>query len=234
MTAALSTEVITVSSTDADIARKMFFVRHKVRHIPLGRDLLNTAPPHEAFRDMCGSHPPPPIREETIRIVSIAELTANKDIHSGIDAVAELVRRGVDCVYVVAGDGEEREALEQHARAVGVDDHVCLSGFIPDAARYLSGFDVYLLPSIKEGMPYVLIEASLAGLPIVATSVIDEEFALQLGRTKIVSPRDVIAMADALQELGVRSRSTTTAEHRFPLSSMVQATVEVYTSRSHQ
>lgn len=46
-----------------------------------------------------------------------------------------------------------------------------LAGFVPEAARYLKAFDVFVLPSLKEGLPYTILEAMHAGLPIVATSV---------------------------------------------------------------
>lgn len=230
ITGLLSTHVIVVSRTDERIGARMPWVRKKIVYIPLGRENLNLAAPQEGFREMFGGQPIPPITPKTVRIVSIGELTKNKGLVYGIEAVAELTQRGLDCIYVIAGDGEDRDKLLTLARELGVSDRVFLSGFIPDASRYLSGFDVYLLPSIKEGMPYVLIEASLAGLQIVATSVIDPEFAEALGRTTLVPPANALALADAVEGLASLSRNSGAAENRFPLPEMVSKTLELYGS----
>jgi glycosyltransferase involved in cell wall biosynthesis len=227
-TGLLATHVIVVSKTDERIGARMPWVRKKLVHIPLGRENLNLAAPQEAFREMFGGLPIPPITQKTVRIVSIAELTKNKGLRYGVEAIAELTSRGLDCLYVIASDGEEHDRLTTLARELGVADRVFLSGFIPDAARYLSGFDVYLLPSIKEGMPYVLIEASLAGLQIVATTVIDQEFADALGRTTLVPPRNSLALADAIEGLATLSRNSVAAENRFPLPDMISKTLALY------
>lgn len=228
ITGLLATHVIVVSKTDERIGLRMPWVRKKIVHIPLGRENLNLASPQEGFREMFGALPTPPITQKTVRIVSIAELTKNKGLRYGIEAIAELMHRGIDCVYVIASDGEEHDRLTTLARELGVSDRVYLPGFIPDAARYLSGFDVYLLPSLKEGMPYVLIEASLAGLQIVATTVIDQEFADALGRTTLVPPANSLALADAIEGLSALSRNSVAAENRFPLPDMITKTLELY------
>lgn len=230
LTALLSSHVIVLSNTDENIALRMPWVRKKTVRIPLGRENLNLASPNEGFREMFGALPQPQIKPETMRLVSIAELTKNKGIRYAIEAVSILAARGIDCIYVVASDGEDREALLTYARELGIADRVFLPGFIHDAARYLSGFDVYLLPSLKEGMPYVLIEASQAGLPIVATTVVDDDFAEQLSRTKRVPPANALALADAIESFTDRSRSTITSENRFPLPDMITKTLDLYES----
>ena len=53
----------------------------------------------------------------------------------------------------------------------GLRDSVFLTGFIDDASSYLQCFDIFVLPSLKEGLPYVLLEAMEAGLPLIGTSV---------------------------------------------------------------
>jgi glycosyltransferase involved in cell wall biosynthesis len=230
LTGLLSTHVIVVSRTDERIGLKMPWVRKKIHYIPLGRENLNLAPPQEGLKEMFGTLPLPPFSPKTIRLVSIAELTKNKGLIYGIDAIAELTHRGHDCIYVIVGDGEERDRLVAHALQKGVADRVFFPGFIPDAARYLSGFDVYLLPSVKEGMPYVLIEASLAGLPIVATTVIDQEFADALGRTTRVGTQSGLALADAIEGVSSRSRAAVSVENRFPLPDMINQTLDLYAS----
>lgn len=229
LTAILAHTTIVVSKGDELTGRNMPFVRKKIVHVPLGRERAHILPPPEGFRQMFGAQKPPAISQTTLRIVTVAELTRNKGIRYGIDAVKELAERGRDAIYVVAGDGEERQSLAAYARERGVDDRVFFLGFVQDAGRYLAGFDVFLLPSLKEGMPYVLLEAMDAGIPIVATSAIGA-LAVQLSRTRLVPIGDSGAIADAIIEYGKLARVETPAADGFPLREMVEKTEELYSA----
>ena len=70
----------------------------------------------------------------------------------------------------IVGEGEDRQKLEGLIQAYNLQSRVKLFGFIP-AAEVLRGFDTFALPSLKEGLPYVLLEAKAVGLPIVANRV---------------------------------------------------------------
>ena len=192
-TALLSTATIVVSKGDERIGKMMTFIGKKIYYVPIGIDIPDFWTREEASTKLS-------ISTSTPRIVTIAELTANKGIRYAIEAVAELKKRGVGVSYFVIGDGEEREALTLLAQELGVADRVHFLGFIPDASKYLTAFDVFLLPSIKEGMPYVLLEASVAGLPIVATNVVQKE-ASDIPNIHFVPPSDGRALADAVEKL---------------------------------
>ncbi|MCE9541048.1 glycosyltransferase [Candidatus Kaiserbacteria bacterium] len=226
LTALLSHAVITVSDADTDAGKRMWGVGHKIQHIPLGLESVAQKTPAEAYRSMFGTLLPAPLTPETIRLVSLAELTRNKGIRYAIEAVALLRDRSIDAIYVVAGDGEERPSLEKLAGKLGVSDRIFLPGFIPDAAHYLTGFDIYVLPSVKEGTPYVTLEADTAGLPIVATSVIDATLFERFSLSRNVPPADPLALADAIEELATAPRNT--GSRNFPLAPMVERTRGVY------
>lgn len=199
-TALLSHQVIVVSKADKELARRMWGVGKKTHYIPLGLAPFETLPPAEAFRAMFGTLKPAALESSTLRLVTIGELTKNKGLRYAIAAVAALFERGIDAVYVVAGEGEERGALEAHAKRLGVDDRVFFPGFIAHASRNLSGFDVFVLPSVKEGMPYVLLEAAKAGLPIVATDVVKSE-ASSIQNIHFVSAHSGQELADEVEKL---------------------------------
>jgi glycosyltransferase involved in cell wall biosynthesis len=97
---------------------------------------------------------------------------------------------------VLIGDGEEREKLV-HMEGT----NVMFKGFIPDAAQYLPAFDVFVLPSLKEGLPYVLLEAGHAQLPVVASRVggIPEIVSHNCSGI-LVDPGDTSALAHALEQ----------------------------------
>lgn len=226
ITALLSDAVIVVSRADERIGKRMWGVGKKISYIPLGIDAPNFRPPQEAFRLMFGTEEPARLEPHTLRLVSLSELTKNKGLRYAIQAIALLRDRGVDAVYVIAGEGEDRTALEKAARDAGVADRVFFVGFVEQASMNLSGFDVFLLPSIKEGMPYVLVEAAAAGIPIVATSAVDAELAEEIDGLKIVPARDPLLLADAVQDLSKRTRLE--AQNRFPINDMVQPTLALY------
>lgn len=72
---------------------------------------------------------------------------------------------------VIIGEGEERAVLREYIEKHGLRDAVFLLGNIPDAARLLRAFTIFAFPSQKEGLPYVLLEAGIAMLPVVASRV---------------------------------------------------------------
>ena len=100
---------------------------------------------------------------------------------------------------VIAGRGELQTSLEERARALGVGDRVHLLGLRSDVANVLAGADVFVLPSLSEGLPMALIEAMLAGRPIIATNVGEIGTVLRGGRDGIlVPPADASALAQGL------------------------------------
>jgi glycosyltransferase involved in cell wall biosynthesis len=101
-------------------------------------------------------------------ILSLGELHKNKGYKYALKAFSKL---STQALYFIIGEGEERESLEHFIIENNLQSKVFLVGAIPEAATYLKAADVFLLASIKEGLPYVLLEAGFAALPVVATDV---------------------------------------------------------------
>lgn len=97
---------------------------------------------------------------------TIGELTYNKN-HI---ALIEQAKNDPNMYVAIVGDGELRAELYKKIKEYGLENRVKLFGFML-ASSVLKGFDTFALPSKKEGLPYVLLEAKLAGLPIVAKRV---------------------------------------------------------------
>ncbi len=157
-TALLAHAVITVSARDEQLGKRMPFCAHKMLLIHNGIDLAMPLGSGERIRSAF-----PPGAHIT---GTIGELTHNKNQI----ALIEEARRDPSRYVAIVGEGEERGALEAAIRRYGLGERVKLFGFIP-AREVLPGFDTFALPSLKEGLPYVLIEARAAGLPIVANRV---------------------------------------------------------------
>ncbi len=170
-------------------------------------------------------------------IGAVGELTWNKSYPTLIRAMGELKRRGKEAYLCVVGEGEERHFLELLIEEEGVADRVLLVGFVDGAARYMPAFDIYTLPSIKEGLPYVLLEAGAAGLPVVASNVGGIGDIIVPHQTGLLAkPKDHNALANHLEELldkpELRKKyGEALREHvqkEFSLQKMVEQTVLVY------
>ncbi len=155
-TALLADKIICISEFDAKVARAMPFVKHKVVRVYNGIGPIALAS-GEAIRSAF---------PQGARIVgTIGELNKNKNHIALIEETKSKPR------YVaIVGEGELRPMLEAKIKEYGLEDRVKLFGFMP-ASEVLRGFDVFALPSLKEGLPYVLLEAKQAGLPIEASRV---------------------------------------------------------------
>lgn len=99
---------------------------------------------------------------------TIANFYPTKGLEYLIEA-ADHLKSNDDLVFFVIGDGELRPELEKLIREKGLERKVFLLGQIPDAYRFLTAFDLFVLPSVKEGFPWSLIEAMSAKLPVIAT-----------------------------------------------------------------
>ena len=76
-----------------------------------------------------------------------------------------------DTVTVIIGDGPMHDQVHKEMRELGLKRRVVLAGAIPNAWQYLTAFDVFILPSRKEGFPWVVLEAMVARVPVVSTRV---------------------------------------------------------------
>lgn len=74
-------------------------------------------------------------------------------------------------IYAIFGEGENRDNLEKTIKDLGLESSVILFGHVNNAYQYLKAFDIFLMPSISEGLPYVVLEAGLASLPVISTIV---------------------------------------------------------------
>jgi len=132
-------------------------------------------------------------------VMGIGRLTQKKDFVTLLEAFAA-VRRSTPARLMILGEGPERANLEEVVAAAGLEDDVALPGFVDNPYAYLSRASLFVLSSLWEGLPTVLIEALYCGTPVVSTdcpSGPDE--ILRGGRYgKLVAVGDVPALAEAI------------------------------------
>ncbi|MBO5936788.1 MAG: glycosyltransferase family 4 protein [Clostridia bacterium] len=107
--------------------------------------------------------------ENSIILLSIGELSDRKNHSVSIKALSQMKNDNVH--LVIAGTGEKREEFLSLAKELGVDGRVHLLGFRTDVAELLKSADIFLFPSIQEGLPVALMEAMSCGLPVICSEI---------------------------------------------------------------
>ena len=133
---------------------------------------------------------------EALVIGTIANFYPAKDLPTTIEAFAGVARQEPRAHLCIIGEGPERKAIEACIQRFGLKERVTLAGAREHASRYLRAFDVFVLASKKEGMPFALLEAAAAGLPIVASDVGAHRW--MLPEASFVPPQHPHALAEAL------------------------------------
>jgi glycosyltransferase involved in cell wall biosynthesis len=169
-----------------------------------------------------------------------AALTHEKGHRHLIDAAAIVVREVPDARFVILGEGDLRPSLERQTRELRLEKHVLLPGFRADVLAFIRGFDIFVMPSLAEGLGTSLLDAMAAGKPIVATSTGGIPEVVADGETGLLVPvRDDKALAQAivrlLKDQALRERMGQQALVRvrklFSADRMVEETLAVY--RAH-
>lgn len=92
-----------------------------------------------------------------------------------IRLLREIQRRKPDAKLLLLGDGEDRLKLEQLARQLDLEDHIIMTGNVRNVSDYLSAMDVFVFPSLYEGMPISIVEVQANGLPCVLSTGVPKD-----------------------------------------------------------
>jgi glycosyltransferase involved in cell wall biosynthesis len=185
---------------------------------------------------------PPNRRDEfgqagQIVVGSVGRLSSEKGTSFFVEAAARLCREFTNVSFVQVGDGPSREALEAQVRQLGIERQFTFAGQRQDMAQVYRSFDVFVLPSLMEGMPMALLEAMSAGLPVVATTVGAVPGVLcgsDIGH--LVPPGDSEALAAGIRSFVVDRAKRESAgagakkrvEEHFSASAMARKYVDLY------
>jgi glycosyltransferase involved in cell wall biosynthesis len=175
-----------------------------------------------------GENPPDDVPADARVLLAVSRLTPQKGVDLAVQALASLPE---DTVLVVLGDGPERATLERLSRELGVNRRVFLLGRVPDVAAWLRRASVFVHPARWEGFGLAVLEAMLAGLPVVATDVSSlPELVVDAETGVLVPPNNPTALARAIDSadpaLGVAGAAR--ARREFSVARMVGRTVALY------
>jgi glycosyltransferase involved in cell wall biosynthesis len=148
------------------------------------------------------TRPLPAVRPLTL--VNIGRFSEQKGQMLLIEAMAEVMRRGMDVRLVMVGDGELRPAIERAIAHAGLGHRIELTGWLDEAGvrRAIDGAHALVLPSFAEGLPMVVMEAMVAARPVIATWIAGVPELMQDQKTGWLVPAgDAMALAEAITEL---------------------------------
>jgi glycosyltransferase involved in cell wall biosynthesis len=168
---------------------------------------------------------------------TLTRLVRRRGLEDLIEAARLLVEGGVDARFVIAGEGPLDVPLRRRLRATGLGHHVTIVPPLMPIERVFETFDVFVLPSLREGLGSGLLEAMACARPVVSTAVGGTFSVVTEGRNGYLVPRgDTGALADRIRslleeperarEMGRQGRRL--VEERFPIDRMVGEIVGVY------
>jgi glycosyltransferase involved in cell wall biosynthesis len=142
------------------------------------------------------------ISGDALVIVTVAVLRPPKGVDKLIAAMTEVLRSVPSARLLIVGDGSERQRLEQQTRDAGISHAVVFAGFRDDVFDLLKASDVFVLPTLFDALPTVVIEAMFASLPIIASRVGGLPDMLDDGvEGELVPPGDVQALATSILKM---------------------------------
>lgn len=141
---------------------------------------------------------------EVFEVICVGRLCSAKGQHILVDAIANIIKQGKKIRLRIVGDGIDRQSLEKHVQALGLDKNIIFEGAVnQDRIRNLySRADVFSIPSFAEGIPVVLMEAMSMEIPCVTTRITGIPELIRDGVDGLlVAPSDIQGLADVLIQL---------------------------------
>lgn len=236
LTALGSHEVILVSANDK---QKTFmpFVKNKCTVVNTAVPTINFLNQHAARQKLFNENIRQ-VHQHDLWLVTNAELNSNKNIFTAIDSVALYNQNHTKKIfYTIIGDGELETELNNYLEKKALKEFINIFGYLENARSYLKAFDCFLLTSKKEGLPYSLLEAGAAGLPIIASKIggIPEVITDQTNGL-LINPNSVDEITSALEYISTKKDEAeifgekihNKIEKDFALEKMIKETETIY------
>ncbi len=179
----------------------------------------------------------PLVPENALLIGVISQFYKNKGLQYLIEAARPIVETRPNVFFAIMGGGPEQKNLELKIKNYGLTNKFFVLPYQENGRKYLSAFDIIAAPSVKEGLPYFLLEAALAKKAIVSTTAGGIPEIVRHGETGlIVEPHKPLALAEASEKfLSSAALRKTLGENaynfvsqNFLLAKMIDATAKLY------
>lgn len=226
ITILLSHKTICVSKKDFNDVFNWLFVSNKIITIHNGIEIKKIENNKEKNEN------------DLIKIVSIGELHKNKGFIFAIDIIKILKEKKLNFHYTILSfGGEEEKTLKEKIEKENLKDFIFLDINKRNHVNELKDFDIYFMPSIKEGLPYVLLEASLYSLPLIASDTGGIKEIVEHNKNGfLVSKKDIISFSNYIEKLILEKElrknfgqfARIKIEKEFDIKDMIDKTKKVY------
>ena len=177
------------------------------------------------------------IPEDALLILFLARFTSHKQPLALIDAFREALPQLPEAHLLLVGDGDQKAEAVEMVSAAGLSGKITFQPFRQDVPDVLAAADVFVLPSLWEGLPIGLLEAMAMGKAVIATDVDGTREVVKDGQNGLlIEPGNITVLADALQSLGrdegrrreFGRRALETVRTRFDATGMTREIEGVY------
>lgn len=230
VTILLCHRVICVSEAIAIQGRRLPFARKKIVVIHNGIAPIDCFDKKRAREILA-----PSINENGTWIGMISELHQNKGVDIALEAFDGL--KNTQAHLLILGNGGEKENLMAQKDILPSRERIHFLGYIENASTYIKAFDLFILPSRNEAFPYVLLEAGLAKIPVIACNVGGVSELILNNKTGILIPKeraDILAnsidtlLNDSSRTQDIARNLEQKVSREFSLEQMVQKTIDLY------
>ena len=189
----LTDVLITINREDFCFAQKHMHAG-KVCYVPgVGVDIDRFGGSRETAREKLG------IGNEEFVLLSVGEMTENKNHRLALQALALLPEKPIR--YVLVGRGERMEELQAQARELGITDRVIFTGYRNDVSELYPAADAFFFPSFREGLSVALMEAMASGLPAIVGKIRGNTDLIDDGVEGVYMPLTPEGAAEAIRKL---------------------------------
>lgn len=174
------------------------------------------------------------LKENVVYVGVTARCAEQKDPFTFLQIAEAVIAQRGDIEFVYIGDGPLEEEMRKWVNEKELEDKIHLLGFRKDAFKIVGAFDIYLSTALYEGLPYSMIEAMRAGVPIIATDVVGNNEVVISGRNGKLFPVGYIECAVQLLLRQLTERVIESAavidlwKNQFSLEQMMERLCELY------
>ena len=142
------------------------------------------------------------IQPKNVLIGYAGRLAPMKNLPLLLKAVASLKAKGIKCLLEIVGEGSEKEKLMEFSQEMGIASDVTWTGYLCDLRPFYERIDIFVLPSLREGLPNVLLEAMAYEIPCIVSNVGGNSDVVENGVSGIlVDPKHLTELVDGLTSL---------------------------------
>jgi len=191
---------LTVSKADEQLLIQKFRISpNRVKNVVNGLDIEDLA----NYQTNNGQLKDELVVPDNHKVVgTVARFTEQKGLKYFIKAIKNIKAEFPKSYFIIVGDGTKKDELVASAKGEGVYEDILFTGYRDDAISLMSVFDVFVLPSLWEGMPFSLLEAMAMKIPAVATDVFGNRELVVEGKTGLlIEPRNSEAISRAVTTL---------------------------------